>query len=112
MSTADRRGAERLASRSRHAERGFLFDLIDQIEGERSPGVLRKDASSKGRRELQRLDARVLPRIAWHLVLRHLHVSFTANDPKLSDRGWRSQGLDAEQSRPLVSVRWNARLGF
>jgi hypothetical protein len=38
-------------------------------EGERSPGVLRKVLPAR-RDELQRLDARILPRIAWHLVLR------------------------------------------
>src|ERR1700709_1110425 len=59
MSAQDRRGAERLASRCRSSDRGFLLDLMNQVESAGSPDVFRKVLPTGEGREVQRLDARV-----------------------------------------------------
>jgi hypothetical protein len=56
----DRRGPQRLASRSRDPGGGFLFDLMDQVEGAASPNRLREVFPAGERRQVQRLDVRVL----------------------------------------------------
>jgi hypothetical protein len=60
MLAQDRGGGERLALLPRHPRRGFLFDLMNQVASEPSPDVFRWMLPAGQRREVQRLDARIL----------------------------------------------------
>jgi hypothetical protein len=63
MLTQDRGDAQRLASRSRPSGRHLSFDLMDQAEGPRSPELGWQVLPARKRREVQRLDRRVLETI-------------------------------------------------
>jgi hypothetical protein len=58
--TQNRRDPQRLTSRSRGPGCGFLFDLMNQVKGALSPDRLRKVPPAGERRQVQRLDVRVL----------------------------------------------------
>jgi hypothetical protein len=58
--TQNRRGSERLASRSRPLQGGLLVDLMDQMESTGPPDRFRKILPARERREVERLDARIL----------------------------------------------------
>ncbi len=58
--TQNRRDPQRLTSRSRGPGCGLLFDLMDQVKGAFSPDWLRKVSPAGERRQVQRLDVRVL----------------------------------------------------
>jgi hypothetical protein len=58
--TQNRRDAQRLASRSLGPGCGFLFDLMDQVKGAFSPDRLRKVLPAWEKRQVQRLDVRIL----------------------------------------------------
>jgi len=58
--TQNHRDPQRLTSRSRSPGCGFLFDLMNQVKGAFSPDRLRKVPPAGERRQVQRLDVRVL----------------------------------------------------